>query len=176
MKNESILIGGFYATKAFFNYLKKYEYRLIYDETTNEVRISAFTPDFHESDTTGLLLLKFEKVPEETVEKLAQMLDLVETRIPHEHSQKAWKSRIPLVQVYHDGSPAADRAISQLAQLELPYHVRHGCMVFMLQFGRGNLARCVEFKKKDESRASLSDVIRSFGDKYGKLKEKKKVA
>ncbi len=126
-------------------------------------------PDYHEPDVKGLLLLKFQQVPEETAEKLARILDLVETHIPYEPTKKAWRSRIPLVQVHDDGSSAANRAVSELTRLGLPYHVREGCKVFMLQFGRGPKAEFFEFKKKDEPTPKLRDVIHAFATKHGKL-------
>ncbi len=171
---SSILLGTFLATEHFFEaHVRKYDYVLTFDPSDHEMRLGACGPDSEEPKDSGRLLIRLQTIPEETVRKLATMLDLEPTDdfLPN----MAWRSRIPLIFMQHHGSPEANQVISELVRLNLPYHatksVRESAGHINLRFGRSGPERYTLYSKKDEPSADLIDGIRTFAAKYGKLEE-----
>lgn len=172
--DTSILVGNFYATIEFFRTLQNWEYRVQYYPGKHRLLLLKCNPSEGDEDDKGWdLLLELERVPEETVQKLVQILDLEKAGFPY--TQENWKSRIPLITMQHPGTLAADQVISEFVRLGLPYHadkcVKKADGHINLRFGRGTgIHEHWACMRKDESVDRLIDSIRAFAEKHGKLK------
>lgn len=143
------------------DYLKRFEYEMVLGQN-DTLTFSVVRPG--EYPTT---LLTLEKVPQETAEKFATLMGLVFKYPPEpDNYTPHWKSPIPVVQLWHNGTEDADRILLELVKLDLPYFVWKDCGLLHVHVQFGNN----DSNGLSEAVALIIEAIRAFATKHGKLK------
>lgn len=167
MDHNEILVGNFLGHPGLLKlYLKGYDYLLTY---TGE-RDLVFQVIHPHAQGDPIRLFELQRVPYETAQKFAQLLDFV-PRYPDQEFPYQWKSRISTIHVWHDESEDADQIILELVKLDLPYFIIARKATLRVQFGPNKEDGAVECKLRSESTVPMIEAIRAFAEKHGKLKE-----